>query len=309
MPPKTLKLDRKLGNTDQLRSLVENIVADGGNFYLYLDPQAALWNEKGYSPRHDLAMSITNFNLEGYNRNKVNFYLNDDAINNRYSTLSEDVFSELGAGLALDGIGSMLYSDFKDNHFLNRENAILVAQNLMTENVGRTSFYMPNDYMFEYMAAYYDMPLSNSGYIYATDAAPFLQIVFAGYVPYYGSALNFSSNIRQDLLRHVDFGVYPSFFLTNEVTARILNTSSSWIYTSSYAQWSDEIEQTYQWLNTLLGPVKGQGIVARQILEEGVVATTYENGQQIIVNYNDEPFSAGDVVVNGKDAVIREVAP
>lgn len=309
MPPKTLKLDRKLGRTAELRSLIETIAAEGGRFFLYLDPQAALWNEKGYSARHDLAMSITNFNLEGYNRNKVNYYLNLDALGNRYTSLSADVFSELGAGLALDGIGSMLYSDFKNNHFLNRENAIAAYQNLLAEQDGNTAFYMPNDYLFAYMSAYYDMPLITSGYIYTTDTVPFLQIVLAGHVPFYGPALNFSSNIQDDLLRHVDFGVYPSFFLSEEVTAKILNTPSSWIYTSSYAQWGQEIEQAYQWLNALLGPVKGQRIAAREVLEKGVVATTYENGKQIIVNYNDEPFSAGSLVVNGKDAVIREATP
>jgi hypothetical protein len=308
MPPKTLKLDRKLGSKNQLRSLVEKIAAEGGNFYLYLDPQAALLDEKGYSTRYDLAMSITNANLLGYKRAMVNYYFNLDALTDRYSSLSGAAFSE-GAGLALDGIGSMLYSDFKPNHFLNRENALAAYRSLLAEQEGRTAFYMPNDYAFGFMNAYYDMPLTTSGYIYTTDTVPFLQIVLAGYVPFYGPALNFSSNLQDDLLRHVDFGVYPSYFLSQEVTAKILNTPSSWIYSSSYGQWEAQIKQTYQWLNTLLGPVKGQGIAARAVLEDGVVATTYENGKQIIVNYNEEPFSAGDVVVNGKDGVIREARP
>ena len=110
-------------------------------------------------------------------------------------------------------------------------------------------------------------------------------------------------------MRHVDFGAYPSYFLTEEATAKILNTYSSWIYTSSYAQWGQEIEATYQWLNALLGPVKGAPVIARQTLAEGVIATTYGNGKQIIVNYRDTPFSTGDMTVNGKDAVLTEVSP
>ncbi|NUM46185.1 MAG: hypothetical protein HUU38_15900 [Anaerolineales bacterium] len=309
MPPKALKLDRKLGKVAQLRDLVDTLTTAGGQFSLYLDPQAAIWGEKGYSSRSDLAMSITNFNLIGYNRSKVNYYLNLDTLAEKYNSLSTDVDSDLGAGLALDGIGSMLYSDFKNNHFLNREDAILSYQSLLTENAGRTSFYRPNDYMFAYTSAYYNIPLSNSGYIYTTDVVPFLQIVLAGYVPFYGPAFNFSSNLQEDLLKHVDFGVYPSYFLTNEVTAKILNTSSNWIFTSSYAQWGQEIEETYAWLNTLLGPVKGQRIVAREVLGEGVIATTYENGKQIIVNYSETDFSTEDGTVTGRDAVIREVAP
>jgi hypothetical protein len=309
MPPKSLKIDGGLGSLEQLRELVEKVQSEGGNFSLYLNPQAALYQESGYSPRYDLAMSITNVNMIGYNRHTVNYYLNYEAVNQRFSNLNADVTSQLNAGLALDGIGSTLYSDFKAGNFLNREQAIARYRSLMEANPGRKAFYTPNDYMFGLMDAYYDMPLSNNGYIYTSEAVPFLQIVLSGYVPYYGPAMNFSSDPQTDLLRHVEYGVYPSFFLTQEVTGKIINTRSSWLYTSSYQQWGSEINQTYQWLNALLGPFKGQSIISREMLADGVAAVTYENGKQILVNYTDQPFNAGGTVVNAKDAVIREVVP
>jgi hypothetical protein len=55
--------------------------------------------------------------------------------------------------------------------------------------------------------------------------------------------------------------------------------------------------------------VKGQSIVAREELAAGVVAVTYGNGKQILVNYTDQPYNAGETVVNAKDAIIREVVP
>ncbi len=309
MPPTTLKVDGGLGSLDQLSALAADLAAGGGNFSLYLDPQAALRDEGGYSARSDLAMSITSANLRGYNRHKVNYFLNLDALRQRYAPLSADIFSRLGAGLALDGLGSTVYSDFKRNHHLNRADAIRAYQALLAESAGRLGFYQPNDYAFSVMQAYYDLPLGNSGYIYTTDAVPFLPIVLAGYVPYYGPALNFSSNTQADLLRHVDFGVYPSYFLTQDATAKILTTRSNWIYTSSYAQWSQSVKQTYAWLNGLLAPVTGQPIVARQVLAAGVVATTYANGRQIVVNYNAQPYTADGLAVAAQDAVLREVTP
>lgn len=309
MPPRSVRLERSLGRVSELREVVDWVTAVGGNFYLYLDPQAALKNERGYSARRDLAMSITNFNLEGYNRNKENYYLNYQALSQRYTAFTADLSRELPAGLALDGIGSTLYSDFKRNNFLNRADAIQQYRALLAQRNVPLALFMPNDYLFDYMQAYFDIPLTNSGYLYAPEAVPFLQIVLAGHVPVYGPALNFSANTRRDLLRHADFGVYPSYFLTEEVTAKILNTSSNWIYTSSYGQWGQEIAQTYQWLNSLLGPVKGQRVVARQTLADGVFATTYGNGKQLIVNYNNTPFVGDGVVVNGQDALLREAAP
>jgi hypothetical protein len=250
-----------------------------------------------------------NANIVSYNRNLVNFFRNVNSLRNFYKSLSRDVFTDLKAGLALDGIGKDLYSDYKRGNFINREDTIQQYQNLLAENNGDTAFYNPNDYLFRYMRAYFDIPIADSGYIYTTDTVPFLQIVLAGYVPVYGTALNFSSNFQDDLLRHVDFGVYPSFFLTSEPTAKILNTKVNWIYTSSYAQWKDQINQTYRWINSLLGPVKGQEIVAREELAINVYATTYSNGKTIIVNYRDQPFESGSILVNAKDAVLSEVQP
>ena len=319
MPPRSLRLDGKLGDLGELNGVVEEITAVGGNFYFYLDPQAALWAEKGYSQRSDLAMSITYFdyfrfvdysrNIFGFNRNKVNYFLNLAAIRERYNQLSKDLVSEGTGGWALDGISSTVYSDFRDNRFLNREGAIQAYQALLAENDVSTTFYQPNDYLFSHMQAYYDIPLGDSGYLYTTETVPFLQIVLSGYVPYYGTALNFSSDLQADLLRHADYGIYPSYFLSQEATAQILNTSSSWIYTSSYEQWGAEIKETYAWLNTLLGPVREAHIVARQSLADGVVATSYSNGKQIIVNYNSTPFTASGIVVEGRDAIITEVSP
>jgi hypothetical protein len=309
MPPRSLILDGKLGTLTQLRGLAEKVSANGGHFYLYLDPQAAFWEQGGYSPRNDLAMSITNANETGYNRNHVNYYRNLQALEEFYSGLSRDVFLDPHLGLALDGISSSLYSDFKPGHVLSREDAINAYRDMLAANNGQTAFYMPNDYMFDFLSAYYDMPLTDSGYIYTSETVPFLQIVLAGYVPYYGKALNFSSNLQDDLLRHADFGMYPSYFVTHEVTAKLLKTNSNWIYTSAYAQWKKEIQKTYQWLDSLLAPVKGQEIIARRALADGVIVTTYANGNQIIVNYNNWPYSANGTTVEAKDAILRGVQP
>ena len=47
MPPTSLRLDGGLGNLNQLRTLTDKVISSGGNFYLYLDPQAALRDEGG----------------------------------------------------------------------------------------------------------------------------------------------------------------------------------------------------------------------------------------------------------------------
>jgi len=309
MPPTSLKLERGLGTVAELRALADKVAAEGGRLWLYLDPQAALRDEGGYASRNDLALAITNVNLVGFNRNKVNYHFSHAALQRRFSALARSVASLPEVGLALDGIGSTLYSDFRRSQPLNREAAIQAYQALLAESPVRLSFYRPNAYLFGLAQAYYDMPLGDNGYVYTSEAVPFLPIVLAGYVPYYGAALNFSSNLQEDLLRHVDFGIYPSYFLTHEATANMLNTASNWIYTSSYAQWGEQIRQTYQWMNALLAPVRGQEIIARQKLAEGVYATTYAGGKTIVVNYTAQPFTRDGITVEARSAVLLEAMP
>lgn len=303
MPPTTLAVEGELGSLDDLRALAQAITAEGGHFSLYFDPQAAIWDEPGYSPRNDLAMAITNVNLDGWNRS-YNYYFTFDVLQERYTALSANLAGEPGLGLALGGIGSTLYSDFRAGRPLNRVAAAAAYQALLSESPLRLGFYQPNDYLLGQAQAYYDLPLGDNGYIFASEAVPFLPIVLAGYVPYYGPALNFSSNVQDDLLRHVEYGSYPAYFLTYASTADMLNTRSSWIYTSAYDQWGEEVRRTYEWMNALLAPVRGQAIIAHEALAAGVFATTYANGRQILVNYTNQPFNQNGFTVEARDALL-----
>lgn len=308
MPPLSLKLERTLGTVTELRDLAQALAARGGSLALYLNPQSGMVDEGGYSPRKDAALAITNSNLWGYIRNQNHMYFNLPAVEQRYRRLAQDV-AAAGIGLALDSISTTLYSDFNKGTLQNRQQELAAYQSLLATQADGFGLYHPNDYLFGAMRAYYDMPLRDNGYIYTAQSVPFLPIVLAGYVPYFGEALNFSANITEDNLRHVDYGIYPAFFLTQEPTATMLSTSSNWIYTSSYAQWGEQIQQTYRWMNALLGPVRGQPIVSREQVTSGVFVTTYANGRQIVVNYTATPFFLNGVTVNAHDAALQQVQP
>ncbi len=307
MPPTTLVMEGGLGSVGDLANLTDQIAANGGHLSLYLDPQMAYFRESGYTARTDLAMAITNIDTEGFNRT-YGSYFTLEVLSQRLNSLSNDMAARVNTGLAIDGMSWMLYGDFRSSAPLNREEAIDAYQSLLSETPQRLGMYRPNDYFFGLTQAYYDMPIGDNGYIYTSESVPFLPIVLAGYMPYYGTALNFSSDQQGDLLRHVEFGIYPSYFITQEPTANILNTRSNWIYTSSYEQWGDEIRTTYQWLNALLAPVRGQAITAHTQLATGVFATTYANGQQIIVNYTDQLYVNGATVVPAQDALLVEAS-
>lgn len=309
MFPSRLRLEPALGNLADLRRVVDRVAQRGGTFALYLDPMAALQEEPGAFSRYDLAMAITGDYLQGYRRGKPNFYFHPQALQSRFTALSWSIKDENPIGLALDAIGDTLYSDFRRGSPMNREEAIAAYQALLNASPVPLALYRPNDYLFAYARAIYDIPITDNGYIFTTATVPFLPIVLSGYIPYYGEALNFSPDVRGDLLRHAEYGVYPSFFLTHEETARILKTRSNWIYVSAYRQLEEEIEESYAWLNALLAPVQGASIIAHQQVAPQVFATTYSNGRQILVNYGEVPIELHGLTIPARDAILREVTP
>jgi len=305
--PTSPALESSLGTRDELLALAEAVTAAGGHFALYADPQAALWNEPGYNARTEIALAITDVYLLGYTR-AVSHYFSLETLQQRFTTLTQAVAQHAPLGLALDSIGWNLYSDFRTQPPLNREQASATYQALLRAVPLPLALYRPNAYLLGVARAYYDLPLSDNGYVFTSETVPFLPIVLAGSMPYFGGALNFSSNQREDLLRLAEYGSYPSYFLTQEPTASMINTVSAWIYTSSYAQWGETIRTTYAWLNALLAPVRGQPISDHAQLADGVAATTYANGWQVIVNYTEQPFALDGITVPPRDALVRELA-
>jgi hypothetical protein len=306
MMPTTFRLESKLGTVSTLKALITEIEAEKGSFSLYVNPQVAYRNTSGYSTRTDLAMSITNKNLLSSDRNKINYLFNLNNITKRLEGLDQM------AGLdtlefAIGSMGYTLYSDFKSSQFLNRENAISAYRDLWESLNHRLSFYSPNDYALKYARNIYDTPVTNSGYVYASDTVPFLQIALSGKINLYSTALNFSSDILYERLRLVDFNVYPSFYLTHDATSKILDTSSNWIYSSSYAQWDNVIASTYMWMDHLLGQVKGATILDRQIPQAGISVISYSNSKIIVVNYTDEDIVYEGHQVKAFDAICVQI--
>ncbi|MCS7219651.1 MAG: DUF5696 domain-containing protein, partial [Thermus sp.] len=167
--PTRLRLERALGDRDDLRSVADEVSRRGGTFALYLDPTAALREEPRSYSRYDLAMAITGDYLRGHRRGKPNYYFNFQAMRSRFTALSRSLADQNGVGLALDGISDTLYSDFRRGATLNREETIAAYRALLEGSPVPLALYRPNDYLFAYARAVYDVPITDNGYIFTTQ--------------------------------------------------------------------------------------------------------------------------------------------
>ena len=130
-----------------------------------------------------------------------------------------------------------------------------------------------------------------------TDTVPFMQMVLKGHIDYYADKSNFHADRTKEMLKMIEYGEYPSWLLTWEDSLELFDTPSSWIYTSEYGIWKDEILNEYESVRSALAPVRSAKITEHQMISDDVAKVVYDNGVEIIVNYADTAYIDGNVNV------------
>lgn len=295
--PTHLPFDSKLGSKDDLQDVLKET---NNNLHFYADYSKVYRKSKGYS-KADVALTISD---QFITTAENNYYLNPEATRKIFER-EKNKFNKLGFyNIALDTVGNTLFSSYGGKQ-ITRRDAIKAYEEMLTgEN--KYSFFKPNEYLWKYAKDIYDIPMGSSNYLIEDMPIPFIQIVLKGYIDYYAPALNFSSDLRLDTLKMIDYGCYPSFYLTKESPSKLLDTASEWLYTSEYRVWKDKIISEYKLINEVLKNVTGAEITGRNELSKGIVKVDYSNGVSIIINYTDLDYNYGSYKITSKNcAVLR----
>ncbi|MDD3123605.1 MAG: DUF5696 domain-containing protein, partial [Candidatus Izemoplasmatales bacterium] len=195
-----------------------------------------------------------------------------------------DTFIGMGVrSITVDGISAKLITDYTGDT-TSRLDAILLYQEAfssLTEDV-MVNLTKPNMYLFPYTDRYLQMNVYSTQYLIETDTVPFLQILLQGTMELYAVYSNFSFYTDSDVLRMIDYNVYPSFVLTQQPAFVLSDTNSSEYYSTEYVLYSEMINSIYSRVNNALSSVINATWINREVLELGVVKNTYDNGVSII---------------------------
>lgn len=205
--------------------------------------------------------------------------------------------------LSVDAFGTTLYSNWNKKNAATRADAMETLRQADSAGL-ELNLYAPYAWLWGRSGRIYDIPLDSSNYYIFTETVPFMQIVLKGAVPYYSEGWNFHANRRQDLLKCIEYGAFPSWYITGEDSVELMNTASSWIYSSQYQVWKDAIIQEYSEINQALGEVMGAGISDHVRLEGNVLRIDYDNNVSIYVNYGLTDWTGDGVTVGGEDWLV-----
>lgn len=216
-------------------------------------------------------------------------------------------YPEFMRNIAISGVSTNLFSDFKRNNIILRDQMKEEIEEILAlakDSFNKLVLYDPNIYAVKYADAIYDLPMQHSQFAFETDAVPFIQIVLSGTKEYYAPPMNFGVNSAEDVLWLIDYGAYPSYVLTEEYSNKLASTNLNYIYSSRYDDWKEYIVKTYKTVNDILSKVKGKAIEKRTVPADGIVLVEYEDGTTILINYTDKSWKYEDCVVEGKSAKI-----
>lgn len=297
-------LSRKAGTAAELRELCDLARKLGGSVSFAFDYATAYTDARGIR-NHNLAMSISNQVI--YALSEENYALTGNL--RAYRTLGlEKITDKLTADTAalteLLGYAALDIADMSNT--LNSSHYRYVASRqqvrddytaLLGGSNAALMLASPNEYMWRLCGAMTDIETGSSRFIITTEDVPFLQMVCSGSLDIYSKPVNLDYNDRATLLTLIDYNIYPSFLLTGCDSVELINTNSSYIFSSNSLVWRSFITEIYGELNEALSRVAGAAAVARVKLADGVYKTTYDNGVSVTVNYSSLDY-IGDAAVS-----------
>lgn len=222
------------------------------------------------------------------------------------SAFAQD-YSKLGiAGLSLKDLGAQVNSDFREDlsELVDREQAVQITQAQMAMLTGERKLKlmveMGNDYSLPYASFVVGAPLDSSRYNILDRSVPFYQMVMHGYLNYAGSPLNMAQDPVFERLRTIESGAVPYYQLTYSESSEVKRTRANHLFAMNFEDWVDEAAEFYEEANRILGPLHGLRIVDHSELSPLVFQTLYENGNAVLVNYNDVDVTISGVTIPAK---------
>lgn len=286
--PKYTKISSKLGSKSDIKKLNEI-----GNIYYAMDFQKASSKGSGYSTYSDLAKKVNDQRFTYQNGDTEEYLLSASKTKELFNESIDKLNKYDIDNYYLTNMGNLIYADAETN--MTIQDSIDYYHKMIQAQNKKIGLSKANDYMWDLINDYFDFPLYSSQRLSIDDTVPFLSLVLQDSMNLYSSNANFFAYPRSELLRLIDFNVYPSFVVTNKSSQKLEKTNLNYIYSSRYNDLESEILTYYNYVNNALKYVISAKVVERVIPEVGIVKNIYNNGVVIIINYTNSPK-----IVDGK---------
>ena len=297
----------KLGGTRNFNKLLDRIeLEEGIELSLYQDPLVTAEQKAFQSVLRRTTLDIFNAPIES-SRLSNGYYMTTTGVSDRLLSNASKYEKNGINSLSLESLGSLQFSYQLGKNTVYREQMIEeIQEELMALDSYDIGLYQPADYTFEYINRYYHMYYQSNLYSFMTDSIPFISMALAGHVELYTQHLNYINDLEIMKLRMIEYGLSPSFIVTHEEGHMLRYTNYEYLYTTEFDVWKDKMAETYQDVSSVLNQVNGFQIVSHRYIAYGISEVKYSNNKTIYVNYTDQVYSNGDILIEPFNTFVKE---
>lgn len=304
--PRRLPIPSQLGGASGLKTLTTEMKRRNVPVYLEDNYIEAYREAGGFAPRVDVVRGVNKLPI--YDPRDNDHLLLSPMVALRQAKRDIPELAKTGvSGEEFVYFGETMFPDYnarslpKGQTVLERdETADTWMQIVETSRqlLGRAAAHGANAYLFGHVDALRDLPMRDSGYVFADEAVPFMQMVLHGLIPYSGETANLRYDRRRQFLRQIEYGAIPVFELTWKSSVELEPTEYNRLFSSEYRLWADRAAKEYAEMARIFAPLMNQAMVKHEQLAPKVFRTTYEDGTSIVVNYNETPWDQGGIHVD-----------
>lgn len=314
--PDKVKLEKKLGNKNDFNKLLNTVKEND----LKLFPDLAFLNiyrDKmfdGFIGYRDNARFLSRrraFIYDDFNpsNHQPEEKRKDILSTSRLGKLMDDFLNSYRkydlSGLSLRYMAEQVNSDFrvKPDELVDREQAKnhIVAQLKRLSGEYELLVNGGNAYSLPYISYITDMPFYSDGDSLLDRGVPFFQMVLHGYIYYTGEPINLSDMSKLHCLKLIEIGAIPYYRWSYGESSIVKKSDFDDQFSIHYKDYLDEAIEFYESYSTVMSGLKSQRISGHRQLGFRVYETLYENGDRIIVNYNQDQVEIDGYIIPGED--------
>jgi len=263
----------------------------------------------GFNTRFDTMRGVNKLPVFGGTSGIDVYLLNPVIARTRYAERDLPKHKEMGAdGVIIRSMGSLLASDTNDRYPLSRDQVAaewMKIVDMEAKALGHAAVQGPNDYVIGHTDRVYDAPV-NSLDAFGDTPVPVYHIATQGLV----TRLTIMDNLRNDpkteFLRQIEWGMQPDYQLTYAPSSDLIRTNYNRLYSSQYQDWVEPAVKEYKQMADEFGYLNSLFITNHEILANRVYRVTYEDGSQLLVNYNPTDYDGPEGHVPAYGYVLRK---
>lgn len=270
----------------------------GNGYYSFTDTAIRISGSFSRQPTYNLSYGVQD------SSEKTKSLLSPAAFTEIYGKLAQRYSQKSLTGVSLGEMTSTLYGDYGKVKMSREDTKVTLQESYRSLRDSGLSMLADTcaAYAFPYAACISDVPLQSSGFDVFDGDIPFYQIVMHGVIPYAGTAINGSADSDNAFLTSIATGCNPAYDMIYAEASDLKDTLLDTYFYAHYAFWQKTAAEQYALASEILAGVSDQ-LITDYTRDGDVSVTVYENGTEIIVNYEEEI-----ITVNGTEYRLADLS-